>query len=296
MPFEQIGQSAVKRLWRQNSDTACEDMRPVATAVISDLHLGAVSGADVARRPEVTERLAAALARADRVVVLGDLLEMRERRADEILELAAPVLAAIGSATSEIVLCPGNHDYELVSPALEGARLDGADLPREGVYAAEAGVLSRRVAEMLAPARVSVAYPGLWLRDDVWATHGHYADVHLTVPRVESIFAHGVGRMVGAPARGGGAGALRGHRGAGVRVLARHRPERTGPPLDQGRQHLQGGLGARRRAAAPPACCWAGWPYRPRSRRSTRLASGASARTSPRWSCAAPGSAPWRRW
>ena len=70
----------------------------MATAVISDLHLGAVSGADVTRRPEVTDRLAAALARADRLVVLGDLLELRERRADEVLELAAPVLAAIGSA------------------------------------------------------------------------------------------------------------------------------------------------------------------------------------------------------
>ena len=67
-------------------------------------------------------------------MVLGDLLELRERRADEVLELAAPVLAAIGAALEgrEIVLAPGNHDYELVSPALEGARLDGRDLEREG--------------------------------------------------------------------------------------------------------------------------------------------------------------------
>lgn len=179
-------------------------MRPVATAVISDLHLGAVSEADVARRPEAIERLAAALAGADRVVVLGDLLELRERRADEVLELAAPVLAAIGEAVSgrEIVLAPGNHDYELVSPALEGARLDGVALTREGTYATDTGVLSRRVAKLLAPAKVSLAYPGLWLREDVWATHGHYADLHLTVPRVESIFAHTVGRMVGAGKRG----------------------------------------------------------------------------------------------
>ena len=204
MPFEQIGQSAMNRLWRQNSDTACEDMRPVATAVISDLHLGAVSDADVARRPEATERLAAALARADRVVVLGDLLELRERRAEEVLELAAPVLAAIGAAAEgrEIVICPGNHDYGLVAPALEEARLEGRTPEREGTYPIGAGVLSRHVAELLAPAEVTLAYPGLWLRDDVWATHGHYADLHLTVPRVESIFAHAVGRMVGAPGRG----------------------------------------------------------------------------------------------
>jgi hypothetical protein len=171
----------------------------VNTAVISDLHLGAVSGADVARRPEAIERMASALSGADRLVVLGDLLELRERRADEVLELAAPVLAALGGALEgrPIVIAPGNHDYELVSPALEGARLDGLDLAREGTYDADAGPLSRRVAAMLAPAQVSLAYPGLWLRDDVWATHGHYADLHLTVPRVESIFAHGVGRMVG---------------------------------------------------------------------------------------------------
>ncbi len=49
---------------------------------------------------------------------------------------------------------------------------------------------------------MTLAYPGLWLRDDVWATHGHYADLHLTVPRLESIFAHAVGRMVGAGKRG----------------------------------------------------------------------------------------------
>lgn len=175
----------------------------MSTAVISDLHLGAVSDADVARRPAVTERLAASLARADRVVILGDLLELRERRADEVLELAAPVLAAIGNAAEgrEIVLVPGNHDYELVSPALEAARLDGGHVTREGTYETGAGELSLRVADLLAPARVSLAYPGLWLRDDVWATHGHYADLHLTVPRVESIFAHAVGRMVGARRR-----------------------------------------------------------------------------------------------
>lgn len=49
------------------------------TAIVSDLHLGTTSGADVARRPDVFERLAAALSEADRVVVLGDLLELRER-------------------------------------------------------------------------------------------------------------------------------------------------------------------------------------------------------------------------
>ncbi|HZJ29304.1 MAG TPA: hypothetical protein VFD37_04860, partial [Solirubrobacterales bacterium] len=63
------------------------------TAIVSDLHLGTTSGADLARRPDVFEPLAAALSEADRVVVLGDLLELRERPATEVLELACPSAA-----------------------------------------------------------------------------------------------------------------------------------------------------------------------------------------------------------
>ena len=36
---------------------------------------------------------------------------------------------------------------------------------------------------------MSVAYPGLRLRPDVYATHGHYLDLPLTVPRIESVVA-----------------------------------------------------------------------------------------------------------
>lgn len=50
------------------------------------------------------------------------------------------------------------------------------------------------VAEMLGRggAQVRSAYPGVWLRDDVWATHGHYLDRHTTVPLFERL---GVGAM-----------------------------------------------------------------------------------------------------
>ena len=51
--------------------------------------------------------------------------------------------------------------------------------------------------ELIDGADVSLAYPGLWLRDDVYATHGHYLDVHLTVPRMECVFASAVGRVAG---------------------------------------------------------------------------------------------------
>src|SRR6202008_4106544 len=36
-----------------------------------------------------------------------------------------------------------------------------------------------RVASCLAPARVRVHYPGVWLGPGVGATHGHYLDRHL---------------------------------------------------------------------------------------------------------------------
>ena len=49
---------------------------------------------------------------------------------------------------------------------------------------------------------LSIAYPGLHLRDDVYATHGHYLDLHLTIPRLESIAASAMARATG---RGKGA-------------------------------------------------------------------------------------------
>ena len=42
---------------------------------------------------------------------------------------------------------------------------------------------------------LTLAYPGLRLRDDVYATHGHYLDLHLTIPRLESIAASAMGRL-----------------------------------------------------------------------------------------------------
>ena len=51
----------------------------VKTAIISDLHLGASSGSDVLRDPEIRAVLFEELRRADRLVLLGDAIELRER-------------------------------------------------------------------------------------------------------------------------------------------------------------------------------------------------------------------------
>jgi predicted phosphodiesterase len=169
----------------------------VATAIVSDLHLGTVSGEDLARRDEPLSRLLEVMADADRVVLLGDLLELRERPTAAVLADVAPVLRKLGDATAgkPVVLVPGNHDHRLVGPAIERARLAGAaDLPLTGEYPPAPGDLAARVAELMPRSELTIAYPGIWLRDDVYATHGHYLDAHLTVPRVECLIAAGVER------------------------------------------------------------------------------------------------------
>jgi hypothetical protein len=52
---------------------------------------------------------------------------------------------------------------------------------------------------------VTLAYPGTWLRPDVYATHGHYLDCHSLVPRIESVAARAMARIAGGPPRDGAA-------------------------------------------------------------------------------------------
>jgi Calcineurin-like phosphoesterase len=170
----------------------------VPTAVISDLHLGAVSGRDVLRLPEPRERMKAALAGADRVVVLGDLLELREQPVARVLETAEPALAALGEACrgKEVLVVPGNHDHHLADAYLDRLRLEDATLGLEQLVVAggHPGLLGRLV-DMLGGASLELAYPGAWLREDVYATHGHQVDVHMTVPRPEAIMASAMRRV-----------------------------------------------------------------------------------------------------
>jgi predicted phosphodiesterase len=170
----------------------------VATAIVSDLHLGTTSGADLARRPRALDRLLAVAERADRLVLLGDLLELRERPAAAVLDDVAPALTALGSVTAgkPVLLVPGNHDHQLVAPALERARLAGVDpLATSGEHRPRPGELADRLARLMPRSELTVSYPGVWLRDDVYATHGHYLDAHLTVPRVECLVAAAVQRF-----------------------------------------------------------------------------------------------------
>ena len=172
------------------------------TLVVSDLHLGSQKQSDLLRRPQLREPLLEALEGIDRLVILGDGLELRENAQRDAAELARPVLADLGAALGpggELVLVGGNHDHGLVAGWIDG-RLQTEPPGFLGLEQlmepADAGPLAERLAEIAAPARVRVAYPGLWLRDDVYAIHGHYSDLHTTVPTFERLAAGAMARWV----------------------------------------------------------------------------------------------------
>jgi predicted phosphodiesterase len=172
----------------------------MTTVIVSDLHLGTLGGWDLARSGEGAERLIDAISEAERVIVLGDLLELRERPVREVLELARPAIERIGRATAgrRLTLVPGNHDYGLAAPWLARARLEGTELAAEQEWPVrDEDGLAGRLADWMPDTELTLAYPGLRLRPDVYATHGHYLDAHLTVPRVESIAAALIGRVAG---------------------------------------------------------------------------------------------------
>lgn len=161
------------------------------TLVISDLHLGLLQRADLLRRPVVLEALCAHLrdTGVQRLVLLGDTVELRHGPTRDALAAATPVLAALGAAVPEVVLVPGNHDHQLIAPWLEERGRDGEPPPLaldEEIDPASGHAL-RMIAEALGDARLEVRYPGVWLREDVYATHGHYLDCCLTMPTVERL-------------------------------------------------------------------------------------------------------------
>src|ERR687897_1665599 len=175
-------------------------MPRMRTVVVSDLHLGALGGADIAREGEEREALVDAVSAADRVVMLGDVVELRERPLAHSLEVARPVFEQLGRALAgrQVVLVPGNHDHALAEPWLERLRVDARGLPAETEWPVQPDEgAAGRLAAWMPEVKLTLAYPGLHLREDVYATHGHYLDLHLTIPRLESIAASAMARVTG---------------------------------------------------------------------------------------------------
>jgi UDP-2,3-diacylglucosamine pyrophosphatase LpxH len=89
------------------------------TLVISDLHLGMRRRQDVLTQPRPLAVLLKAVADVDRLVMLGDVVELSEGRPEHALEVAEPVLRALGRRLGpgrEVILVPGNHDRAFVAP------------------------------------------------------------------------------------------------------------------------------------------------------------------------------------
>jgi len=175
----------------------------VRTVILSDLHLGAGHGSDLLRGEFFRDRLASELEDADRVVLLGDVVELRDTPLAQALDVAGSFFDWLGATVSgaEIVFIPGNHDHHLISSWLEQARLRArpTDLGLEQVARATSGPLGSlaRRAKKAGAAEVVLAYPGLWLTETIYATHGHYLDSHLSVPTFERLGVGLVQRVLG---------------------------------------------------------------------------------------------------
>ena len=175
------------------------------TLLISDLHLGSGPRADILRSETLRGPLLEAVAASDRVVLLGDVLELRHGPARLAMAAGRPFFEQLGKALGggEVVICPGNHDYALMAGWL--ARRGDVERPaplgvEQRFSAAEVSHALTAIAEWLAPAELSVAYPGLWVRPDVYAMHGHYLDCHVTIPTLERLGIGAMSRVLSRPA------------------------------------------------------------------------------------------------
>jgi len=204
------------------------------TLVISDLHLGQGGGVSVLTRPRPLAALLDALDAHDRLVLLGDTVELQETQASQSLAAAEPVLRRIGERLGEhkqLLLLPGNHDHALVRDW--SARM-GAGLACDNVVPPDASPQLERLVSALAGTRVEVHYPGVWLGQRTWATHGHYLNhylrpvssvgIHRPTPAASALpasFEHVASRRAGEPRLGEGL--------LPERAIDRHLPYRLAP-------------------------------------------------------------------
>jgi hypothetical protein len=143
-----------------------------------------------------------AVQECDRLVLLGDVLEFRHGPEREAMASAREPLRELGRALGagrEVLIVPGNHDHRLLDAWL-GRRSRREPPPPFGLDTQadmRRGEALATIGGWLSPATVRVFYPGVWLREDVYATHGHYGDLHLTIPTLERLAAGVMGRVIG---------------------------------------------------------------------------------------------------
>jgi predicted phosphodiesterase len=178
----------------------------VVTAVISDLHLGTRTKGDLLARRRVREKLIGELESVDQVILLGDSIELRDGPLAEALDAATPFFEDLGEALTgrRVTVVPGNHDYQLASRWVARRRAAGAARPLglEELSTPRAGDPLHQLGRRMTGTELVLAYPGVWLRSDMYATHGHYLDCHNQVPTFECLARALSERLTGAPASG----------------------------------------------------------------------------------------------
>jgi hypothetical protein len=139
-------------------------------------------------------------------VLLGDVIELRHGPTRESLAAGEEAMRDLGAALTpgcRVAIVPGNHDHMLVTPWMDrrARKRTPAPIGLQSAVNWRAGEPLARIASWLGPAELEVSYPGLWLRDDVYALHGHYADRHITVPQLERLAVGVMARVMnGGPA------------------------------------------------------------------------------------------------
>ena len=247
------------------------------TAIVSDLHLGAASGEDVLRDPAVRRLLLEEIAGADRVVLLGDVVELRDLALGVALDSARPFFEELGEALGEreVTIVPGNHDHRLAEPLLDRLSLERRRAARARAARRRA---RRRRRRARSTAWLGPAQPADRLPRPLAARRRlrHPRPLHGRPPLPAA------GRVPGrrhpdpplrAAARPGDAGRLRAGAAADLRLQLRRRPGAGAgrpPPPPPFRSRLEGagrrqrrGTGSRQRLraasvrAAFPAGIWA---------------------------------------
>jgi UDP-2,3-diacylglucosamine pyrophosphatase LpxH len=164
----------------------------LATAILSDLHLGAAHGDDLLRYPFFCDLLREQLDGVDHIVLLGDILDLRFQQLEDALLISTPFLSMLGDALRgarhpRVTYIPGNHDHHyavrLIESEQERAIEAGEPFTLRQVVAPPDFFLSRQLARIIGgPVDVRFAYFYDTLESSegpIFLIHGHYLDLHL---------------------------------------------------------------------------------------------------------------------
>ena len=164
----------------------------MATAILSDLHLGAAHGDDLLRYPFFCDLLREQLDGVDHVVLLGDILDLRFQQLEIALQLAMPFLAMLGEVLSKakhprVTYIPGNHDHHYASRLIEAEQEQAIDSGEpytfKHVVAPRDFFLSRQLARLIG-GNVEVKFTYFYdtiasSEGSIFLIHGHYLDLHI---------------------------------------------------------------------------------------------------------------------